>query len=113
MPQAGEPRERPREERIEANGVALNVRDWGGPTGATWEQIARDLAPPDFAGTPKETYLGWMRRSIPGWRPEMDEIALNIVELRPDDTVGPRLSRANHMRILRAMWDEDPQALYM
>ena len=80
--------------------------------GATWEQIAHDLAPPDYAGTPKETYLGWMRRGIPGWRPDMDEIALNIVELRPDDTVGPRLSRANHMKILRAMWDEDAAALY-
>lgn len=80
--------------------------------GATWEQIARDLAPPDYAGTPRETYLGWMRRSIPDWRPALDEIALNIVELRDDDTVGPRLSRANHMRILRAMWDQDAATLY-
>lgn len=80
--------------------------------GATWEQISRDLAPPDFAGTPSETYLGWMRSSIPGWRPGLEDSVLNIVELRPDGTVGPRLSRANHMRILRAMWDEDPQAIY-
>jgi len=79
---------------------------------ANWEQVERDLAPPDFAGTPRETYLGWMRRSIEGWRPEMDEIALNIVELHADDTVGPRLSRANHMKILRAMWDQDAAALY-
>ena len=80
--------------------------------GATWEQISRDLAPPDFAGTPRETFLGWIHSSIPNWRPEIDEIELNIVELRADDTVGPRLSRANHMRILRAMWDEDPDAIF-
>lgn len=80
--------------------------------GATWEQISRDLAPPEFAGTPRETFLGWVRSSIPNWRPELEEIELNIVELRPDNTVGPRLSRANHMRILRAMWDEEPETIY-
>lgn len=80
--------------------------------GATWEQISRDLAPPEFAGTPRDTFLGWVRASIPNWRPELEEIELNIVELRPDGTVGPRLSRANHMRILRAMWDEEPATIY-
>jgi pimeloyl-ACP methyl ester carboxylesterase len=80
--------------------------------GATWEQISRDLAPPDYAGTPAETFLGWMRANNSNWRPELAEIALNIVELRPDGTVGPRLSRANHMKILRAMWDEEPEAVY-
>lgn len=80
--------------------------------GATWEQISRDLAPPDFAGTPADTFLGWMRAHNPNWQPELEEIALNIVELREDGTVGPRLSRANHMRILRAMWDEMPEAIY-
>ena len=46
------------------------------------------------------------------WRPELDDILLNIVELRADDTVGPRLARANHMKILRAMWDEDADKIY-
>jgi pimeloyl-ACP methyl ester carboxylesterase len=82
--------------------------------GATWEQISRELAPPDFAGTPRATFLDWIHAGIPGaaTRPEIDEIELNIVELRPDDTVGPRLSRAHHMTILRALWDEDPAAIY-
>jgi pimeloyl-ACP methyl ester carboxylesterase len=80
--------------------------------GASWEQISRDLAPPEFAGTPAETFVGWMRAHNPNWRSELEEIALNIVELRADGTVGPRLSRANHMRILRAMWDEDPTLIY-
>lgn len=80
--------------------------------GATWEKISEELAPPDFVGTPRETFLGWMRQSIPNWRPELENIMLNIVELRPDDTVGPRLSRTNHMKILRTMWDEDPEAVY-
>lgn len=80
--------------------------------GATWERIRVELAPPDYEGTPRATYLGWMRSSIPDWRPELEDIALHIVQLHDDDTVGPRLSRAHHMTILRAMWDEDPDAIY-
>ncbi len=80
--------------------------------GATWESISLELAPPEFAGTPRETFLGWVRAGNPDWQPELEDILLNIVELRSDDTVGPRLARANHMKILRAMWDEDPEAVY-
>lgn len=80
--------------------------------GATWETISRELAPPDFAGTPRESFLGRVRASNPAWRPELDDILLNIVELRADDTVGPRLARASHMKILRAMWDEEAQNIY-
>lgn len=80
--------------------------------GATWERVREELAPPQYEGTPRETYLGWMRASIPNWRPELDDIVLNIVRLAGDGTVGPRLARENHMRILRAMWDEDPEAIY-
>ncbi len=85
----------------------MHLRD-----GATWEMISRELAPPDYAGTPRETYLGWMRDSIPDWRPELEDIVLNIVELRPDDTVGPRLAFAHHMDILRSLWDEDLARVY-
>lgn len=80
--------------------------------GATWERIRVELAPPDYEGTPRDTYLGWMRSSIPNWRPELEDIVLNIVQLHENGTVGPRLARANHMTILRAMWDEDPDAIY-
>lgn len=80
--------------------------------GATWEQISRDLAPPEFAGTPRATFLSRVRSGIPGYTPALDDILLNIVELRPDDTVAPRLVRANHMAILRAMWDEEPALVY-
>ena len=79
---------------------------------ATWETVSRDLAPPDFAGSSREVFLHWGRAGNPNWRPELEDIVLNIVELRPDDTVGPRLSRANHMKILRAMWDEDAEQVY-
>ncbi len=85
----------------------LRERPW-----ATWERISRDLAPPRFAGTPRETFTGWIRQGIPDAGPEVEAIELRIVELRADDTVGPRLSFENHMKILRAIWDEDPATLF-
>lgn len=80
--------------------------------GATWEQISRDLAPPRFTGTPREVFLGWVREGIPNAGPEVEDIELHIVEWREDDTVAPRLSFEHHMRILRAMWDEDAERLF-
>src|SRR5258707_1726018 len=57
--------------------------------GATWEEVSRNLAPPQFATTPAETNLGWMRSSIPRVRPVLSDLALSIFELRPDGPPGP------------------------
>ena len=83
------------------------------PSGVpTWEQVSRDLAPPRFGGTPRATFDGWVRDGIPGGGPEVVDIMERIVEVRPDETVGPRLSFENHMKILWAMWNEDASALF-
>ncbi|HEX9037513.1 MAG TPA: alpha/beta hydrolase [Ktedonobacterales bacterium] len=79
---------------------------------ATWEQVSRDLAPPRFTGTPRATFDGWVRDEVPGSGPEVVDIMERIVELRPDQTVAPRLSFENHMKILRAMWDADADTLF-
>ncbi|HMM42133.1 MAG TPA: alpha/beta hydrolase [Thermomicrobiales bacterium] len=85
------------------------VMDMQSRPGASWEQVERDMMPPDYAGAPRAEFLTRMRerRDLP-WRPELEEIVLNIVQLREDDTVGPRLSRENHRRILRSLWDFRP-----
>ncbi len=82
--------------------------------GWTKERMLKDLAPPQFAGTPAETFLGFIRRGelAKRWAPVYEEIALNIVQLRPDGTVAPRLALANHLQILEAMWDQPTLALY-
>lgn len=80
---------------------------------ATWENIRKNLAPPEFGGTPKEKFLDFYRQGPQGkyfgpiWNDQLTDIVLNIVQLSADDTVGPRLSRANHMKILRSMWETD------
>lgn len=79
--------------------------------GATWETISVQLAPPEFAGIHRDHYLNFFRHERnwkyfePVWSPALEDTLLNIVELRADDTVAPRLSRANHMQILRSLWE--------
>lgn len=85
-----------------------------GRPGWTKEQMLKNLAPPQFAGTPAETFLSYPRRGplAEVWSPAIEDALLHIVELRPDGTVGPRLALANHLQILEAMWDQPTLALY-
>jgi pimeloyl-ACP methyl ester carboxylesterase len=86
----------------------------GQRTGWTKERMLQELAPPQFAGTPAEVFLTYPRRGplAQVWSPQLEDIFLHIVELRADGTVAPRLSLANHLQILEAMWDQPTLALY-
>jgi pimeloyl-ACP methyl ester carboxylesterase len=86
----------------------------GQRAGWTKERMLKELAPPQFAGTPAEVFLTFPRRGplAEVWSPQLEDIFLHIVELRPDGTVAPRLSLANHLQILEAMWDQPTLALY-
>jgi len=78
------------------------------------EQARKDLAPPRFAGTPRETFLSSIRGGPLGqqWTTELEETMLHIVQLREDDTVAPRLDFENHLQIIDAMWDQPTLDLY-
>ncbi len=82
--------------------------------GWTREQARKELAPPRFAGTPRETFLSYFRSGPLGkqWTPELEDSILHIVQLREDDTVAPRLSFENHLQIIDAMWDQPTLDLY-
>jgi pimeloyl-ACP methyl ester carboxylesterase len=78
------------------------------------EQAMKDLAPPRFAGTPRETLLSYFRSGPLGqqWTPQLEESILHIVQLRDDDTVAPRLDFENHLQVIGAMWDQPTFGLY-
>ncbi len=78
------------------------------------EQAMKDLAPPRFAGTSREDFLSYYRSSPLGgqWSSVLEDSVLNIVQLRDDDTVAPRLDFENHMQIIGAMWDQPTFELY-
>ncbi|HZO72635.1 MAG TPA: alpha/beta hydrolase [Ktedonobacteraceae bacterium] len=80
----------------------------------TRERARVDLAPPRFAGTPREAFLARIRSGPLGeqWTPELEDIMLHIVQLRSDDTVAPRLDFENHLQIIDAMWEQPTFDLY-
>jgi len=78
----------------------------------TWERTARELAPPNFIGTPVEQFKT-MLKAYAGerWKPEIETIILQNFEIRRDNTIQPRLSYERHMKILRALWEMRPREL--
>ncbi len=94
---------------VDGGFIQMNQR-----SGWTKEQMLKELAPPQFAGTPASVFLTFPQRGplAKVWSPQLEDIFLHIVQLRDDGTVAPRLSLANHLQILEAMWDQPTLALY-
>ncbi len=79
----------------------------------TWERTARELAPPNFVGTPVEQFKQ-MVKGYAGklWKPAIEDVILHNFEIQSDDTIRPRLTFDNHLKILRALWEQRPRELY-
>jgi pimeloyl-ACP methyl ester carboxylesterase len=79
-----------------------------------WPTAREVLAPPSFAGTPVHQFLHGIRRSLGTAlevTPEVEAVLLSLVRVDRDARIHPRLSRANHLRILRALWEQDALGL--
>jgi pimeloyl-ACP methyl ester carboxylesterase len=48
----------------------------------------------------------------PAWSPQTEAITLQNFEIRADGTATPHLARANHMQVVRALWEHRPSELY-
>ncbi|HXG35695.1 MAG TPA: alpha/beta hydrolase [Dehalococcoidia bacterium] len=81
----------------------------------SWEEAEVRLAPPQLAGMPLDDFLA-MARGWPGigeiWSPDVEHIVLANFELSKEQTIRPRLSRANHMKILRSLYDQKSSQLF-
>jgi pimeloyl-ACP methyl ester carboxylesterase len=87
------------------DGGIVPIRRW-----MDW-QTARDaLAPPSFAGIGLDEFRRRAVDHLPGvpHTPEVERVMRSLVRVGRNGTVRPRLSRRNHLRILRAMWEQDP-----
>jgi pimeloyl-ACP methyl ester carboxylesterase len=76
----------------------------------SWGRAREVLAPPRLSGMPVEEF----RRRIPSFfdgalevTPQIEDIVLAVMHVDRDGRIRPRLSRANHLRILREIWEED------
>jgi pimeloyl-ACP methyl ester carboxylesterase len=82
----------------------------------TWEEAKRQLAPPCWPGrqTPLEAFRAELARWSPvPLTPEVEAIFLSLMRVDGRGGIHPRLARANHFRILRAIWDQDVVALHV
>ncbi len=77
-----------------------------------WSQCAAVLAPPPIAGMSAADFERWLRSAHPDWPESGIRGTLANMELRPDGTVAPWLTRDRHMAILRGLWEHDPGATY-
>jgi pimeloyl-ACP methyl ester carboxylesterase len=75
---------------------------------AEWDDAAKVLTPPKLIGTKRETMVEMMRDAHPSWPESGIQATMANFYIRDDDTVAPRLSLANHMQILRSLWEHKP-----
>ncbi len=88
--------------------------DLRGTDGMSWEQVERELAPPDLTSMTMEELVAnarhWNERN--GWSPAAEATIRGSFRTAEDGTIRPQLSRENHMRILRSLWEQEPSLLY-
>jgi pimeloyl-ACP methyl ester carboxylesterase len=87
---------------VAVDGGLNDLRDGFPDFDACWDR----LAPPMLTGHPLFEVEGYFRTAHADWPEEGIAGSLANFEIRPDATIAPWLSRDNHKRILRAMWDQ-------
>jgi pimeloyl-ACP methyl ester carboxylesterase len=78
-----------------------------------WATAKQRLAPPHLAGMPVEEFRRMIRTFLGEAvevTPQIEEIVVSVMNVDRNGRIKPRLSRANHFRILRAIWLHDPDA---
>ena len=83
--------------------------------GMTWERTLELMSPPPLAGLKLQAFLQGAR-NWPGlgelWNDEVQEIVLANFRIDEDETIQPHLTRENHLRILRSLWEQKPSELW-
>ena len=78
-----------------------------------WPTVEKFLEPPDLIGTPVDEFRTGMKLWMgAAWSPEAEVITLQNFDVREDGTIAPRLRKANHMQVVRAIWEHRPSDLW-
>ena len=84
----------------------------------TLDDALVQMAPPDFSGVTPEQFVERVRSGgqwatlIEQHGVPAEEIILANFETLDDGTLRAKLSRDNHLQIIRALWDHHPRELY-
>jgi pimeloyl-ACP methyl ester carboxylesterase len=77
-----------------------------------WRTAKAVLSPPAFGGIPVEAFVAGIPEHTGLARtPEIEAVVLSLVRVDGLGRVHPRLARANHLRILHALWAQDTDGL--
>jgi pimeloyl-ACP methyl ester carboxylesterase len=77
-----------------------------------WEDAATVLSPPPLAGTKRDVIVKMMREGHRNWPESGIESSMANFAVEADGTVAPKLSRENHMKILRGLWEHKPSTRF-
>jgi pimeloyl-ACP methyl ester carboxylesterase len=94
---------------ILVDGGFLSMRDR-----MDWRTTREALAPPPIAGMHIDDYVSLMRGFMSEAlevTPQVEAVFRSLMRVDRQGRIRPRLSHANHLRILRAMWLQDPVGL--
>jgi pimeloyl-ACP methyl ester carboxylesterase len=77
-----------------------------------WRTAKAVLSPPAFGGIPVEAFVAGIPEHTGLARtPAIEAVVLSLVRVDGMGRVHPRLARANHLRILHALWAQDTDGL--
>jgi lipase len=77
-----------------------------------WRTAKHVLSPPAFGGIPVEAFVAGIPEHTGLARtPEIETVVLSLVRVDGRGGVHPRLARANHLKILHALWAQDTDVL--
>ena len=81
--------------------------------GMTWERAEKELAPPDLTHLTPQKLIEMAKQWELGpiWNDAVEASLLANFEVTEEGTIRPHLSRANHMQVVRAIWDQRPSEL--
>jgi len=77
-----------------------------------WDDCATQLAPPDLSGTLFSQFESAFRLAHPNWPEEGIIGTMENMELLHDGTIRPWLRRDHHMKILRGLWEHNPEPTF-
>jgi len=80
-----------------------------------WKTARERLAPPRFAGTPVEDFVARLQGVFGNSMPlteERTQTLLRVIDVDRRGRIRPNVAFGNHLRILRAIWEQDPVARY-
>ncbi len=79
---------------------------------ADWPTCEAALAPPEFGDFRAEVFAHMLREHHADWPESGIDATMANVEILPDGTIAPWLSRPHHLTILRHLWEHRPSERY-